>query len=445
MRPILIRNGSIINGNEQIRADVLLEKGQVSAMGNINLEKVRDAEVIDARGKFILPGGIDPHVHLALPTPAGNSSDDFISGSKAALAGGTTTMIDFVTPHRGQSLKEAYRLRKAETAASHINCGLHQGISEWNTAIAREVIPMIEKEGVRSFKAYLAYRESIGIGYDELEELMRIAGSAGALVMVHCEDGGMVSHLQQSFLKEGKTRPAFHASSRPPEAEISAIERVIELSGRTGCKTYIVHISTRKGAEIVGTAKKAGVRVYGETCPQYLLLDDSVYSPDRSDADVLPYIISPPIRGKKEQQGLWEALADGFIDVVSTDHCPFNLHGQKDLGMNNFTRIPNGAGGIEHRLSLIYTYGVLSGRISLNRFVELVSANPAEIFGMGLTKGRIKPGYDADILIWDPDFSGIISVKNHIQHCDSEIYEGFKVKGRAEKVILDGEIVDSKS
>lgn len=445
MNPILIRNGNIIKGKEQIRTDVFIEGGKISAIGDFHSDRFRDAEVINALGKLILPGGIDPHVHLALPTPAGNSSDDFISGSQAALAGGTTTMIDFVTPHRGQSLEEAYFLRKAETAASHINCGLHLGISEWNTAIAREIIPMIEMEGIRSFKAYLAYRESIGIGYDELERLMWIAGSAGVLVMVHCEDGVWISHKQQEFVKEGKVRPACHAASRPPETEIRAIEKVIALSAKTGCKAYIVHISTRKGAEMVGAAKKSGIRVYGETCPQYLLLDDSVYGLDRDDMDVLPYVISPPIRGKNDQEGLWEALADGLIDVVSTDHCPFNLHGQKDRGIHDFTRIPNGAGGIEHRLSLLYTYGVLAGRMSLNRFVDLVSVNPAEIFGMGQTKGRIEPGYDADIVIWDPDFSKTISVKSHVQHCDSEIYEGFKVKGRAEKVILDGEIADHKS
>ena len=445
MRPILIRNGSIITGKEQFRTDLLFEGGKISAMGNFLSDSFMDAEVIDALGKLILPGGIDPHVHLALPTPAGNSSDDFISGSKSALAGGTTTFIDFVTPRRGQSLEEAYRLRKAETAASIINCWLHLGISEWNTSIASEIIPMIEMKGIRSFKAYLAYRESIGIGYNELEELMRIAGSAGALVMVHCEDGEWISQIQQEFVKEGKLRPAYHAASRPPLAEIRAIEKVVELSAKTGCEAYIVHISTRKGAEMVGAAKKSGIRVYGETCPQYLLLDDSVYGLDRDDMDVLPYVISPPIRGKSDQEGLWEALADGSIDVVSTDHCPFNLHGQKDQGINNFTRIPNGAGGIEHRLSLLYTYGVLPGRISLYRFMELVSANPAEIFGLGMTKGRIKPGYDADIVIWDPDFSGTISVKNHIQHCDSEIYEGIKVQGRAETVIVDGEIVNRKS
>lgn len=441
MKSILIRNGSIISGKEQIHADVLLEEGKISAIGNLSLEKFRDIEVIDALGKLILPGGIDPHVHLALPTPAGNSSDNFISGSQAALAGGTTTMIDFVTPRRGQSLEEAYRLRKAETAASIINCRLHMGISEWNTSIASEIIPMIEMEGIRSFKAYLAYRESIGIGYAELEELMRIAGSAGALVMVHCEDGVLISHKQQAFVKEGKVRPACHAASRPQEAEIRAIEKVIELSAKTGCEAYIVHISTRKGAEMVGEAKKSGLRVYGETCPQYLLLDDSVYSFDRDDMEVLPYVISPPIRGKNDQEGLWEAIADGSIDVVATDHCPFNLHGQKDQGIKNFTRIPNGAGGIEHRLSLMYTYGVLPGRISLNRFVELVSAHPAEIFGLGLTKGRIEPGYDADILIWDPDFSGTISVTNHIQHCDSEIYDGIAVRGKALMVLLNGKTI----
>jgi dihydropyrimidinase len=256
--------------------------------------------------------------------------------------------------------------------------------------------------------------------------------------MVHCEDGEMITWLQQAFREQGKTRPAYHALSRPAEAEIRAIEEVIELSAKTGCPVYIVHTSTAKGKETIQSAKKSGVKVYGETCMQYLMLDDSVYDLSLDDRKVLPYIMSPPIRSKADQETLWEGLADGTFDVVASDHCPFNLIGQKDLGIHDFTKIPNGAGGLEHRLVLLYTYGVSTGKITINQFVNLTSTKPAEIFGLGDRKGKIEPGYDADLVIWDPEANGVISVANHYQNCDSEIYEGFQYKGKPEIVFIRG-------
>ena len=230
----------------------------------------------------------------------------------------------------------------------------------------------------------------------------------------------------------------YHALSHPPEAELLAIEKVIELSGATNCPVYIVHTSTRRGADAIAAAKKNGIRVFGETCPHYLLLDDSVYNETLDNIRVMPYVVSPPIRGKSDQQRLWSGLSDGTFDVVATDHCPFNLAGQKDRGKDDFTKIPNGAGGVEHRLSLLYTYGVLTGKITLNRLVDLVSACPARIFGYGHQKGNLLPGYDADIVIWDPDFESVLSARTHFQQCNSEIYEGFRVRGRAEILILGG-------
>jgi dihydropyrimidinase len=442
---IFVYNGTLIGAASSTQHDLTLENGKISSVGNFDRLSFPGFELIDASGKFIFPGGFDPHVHMALPTPAGKSCDDFKSGSRAALAGGTTSIMDFVTPHRGQSLLEALRLRQAEIAGSVAACGLHMGISEWNPAIAAEVIPCMEKGGIGSFKAYLAYLDSIGIGYDDLGELMQIVGSAGGLVMVHCEDGVMISRLQKEFSAAGKTRPAFHASSRPPEAEIRAIEKVIDLAGKTNCPVYIVHASTGQGADLIAAAKKDGIRVFGETCPHYLLLDDAVYDAQSDDLKILPYILSPPIRGKSDQVRLWKRFADGTIDVVATDHCPFNLFGQKDQGIHDFTKIPNGAGSVEHRLSLLYTYGVLTNKITINQFVSLVSTRPAEIFGFGHRKGKLLPGYDADIVIWDPDWKGSISAKNHLQNCDSDIYEGFQIQGHPERVILGGKIVNLTS
>ncbi|MFZ4563672.1 MAG: dihydropyrimidinase [Bacteroidales bacterium] len=439
---ILIRNGTLVSAESARQEDLLVEDGKIVAAGNFNPDDYPGCEILNAAGKYVIPGGFDPHVHLALPTPAGNSCDDFISGSRAALEGGTTHVMDFVTPRRGQSLAEALRLRRIEAAGSLAGCGLHMGISEWNPAIAAEIIPLMEREGIRSFKAYLAYRETIGISYDDLDELMQIVGPDGGVVMVHCEEGEMISRLQKQFLSEGKTRAAYHALSRPPEAEISAIGKVIGLSAKTGCPAYIVHISTRQGADLVAAAKKEGIRVFGETCPHYLLLDESVYKEKLENMKVMPYVVSPPIRTKADRERLWKGLTDGTFDVVATDHCPFNLSGQKDRGMDDFTKIPNGAGSLEYRMGLLYTYGVLTGRITLSQFVSLVSVRPAEIFGMGHRKGKLLPGYDADIVIWDPQYQAEISAASSIQRCDSNIYEGFNIQGKAETVILNGKIIN---
>ena len=441
MNGYLICNGTLVTAEKSCREDLVVENGVITATGVFDPALFPGHQVIDAAGNYVIPGGFDPHVHFALPTPAGNSCDDFRSGSMAALSGGTTFFMDFVTPRRGQSLADALRARRDEARQAVAGCGLHVGISEWNPAIASEIVPCIEKEDIRSFKAYLAYRESIGIGYDELSGLMQVAGQAGALVMVHCEDGEMIARLQARFLREGRTKAMYHALSHPPEAEIRAIGRVIELAAKTNCPTYIVHTSTARGAEAIATAKASGINVFGETCPHYLLLDDDVYQAGEDNMLALPYVVSPPLRTKSDQQGLWKGLSDGTFDVVATDHCPFNLFGQKERGMNDFTKIPNGAGSVEHRLSLLYTYGVLTGKITINQFVRLVSTRPAEIFGYGDTKGQLLPGYDADIVIWDPGFKTVISAKTHRQHCDSDIYEGFPVHGRAETGILGGEVV----
>jgi dihydropyrimidinase len=441
MNPILIINGTIVKAETSSKQDLAIENGKITVCGIIDPALFPGYQVIDAAGKFVIPGGFDPHVHFALPTPAGNSCDDFRSGSMAALAGGTTFFMDFVTPRRGQSLMDALKSRRAEAETSLTGYGLHLGISEWNPAIARKIVPIIKKEGITSFKAYLAYRETIGIGYDDLQQLMEIVGPAGGLVMVHCEDGEMIARRQQDFLRQGRTQAMYHALSHPPEAEIRAIEKVIGLSAKTNCPVYIVHTSTREGADTIAAAKRDGIRVFGETCPHYLLLDNSVYDAGHANREVIPYIVSPPLRGKSDQRRLWKGLSDGTFDVISTDHCPFNLHGQKDLGMDDFTRIPNGAGSIEHRLALIYTYGVLAGKISMNQFVNLISTRPAEIFGYGHRKGKLLPGFDADIVIWDPDSTSVISASKHYSCCDSEIYEGVKISGKAAMTISQGTIM----
>jgi dihydropyrimidinase len=294
----------------------------------------------------------------------------------------------------------------------------------------------VNEVGIKSFKAYLAYKGSIGIEYRELEKVMEKAASLNAVVLVHCEEGDVIIQNQKQFINEGKTEPLYHALSRPAEVESESVRKVIALCRKTNCKTYIVHTSAAKSLEYIRAAKKEGLPLFCETCPQYLLLDESVYSKPLPDS--LKYVISPPIRSKLDQEALWLAVADGTVDVISTDHCPFNTFGQKDKGLNDFTKIPNGAGGIENRLVLLFTYGVLTKKISLQQFVTLTSSNAARVFELYPQKGVIEVGSDADLVIWNLNTKSVISVEAQLQKCDSNIYEGMAIAGRAEYTIAKG-------
>ena len=439
MTQLLIINGTIFNAETTLVADVGVSEGLIKEIGQLNPSDFPDYKIIDAKGKYIFPGGIDPHVHLELSTPAGPSCDDFLSGSKAAIAGGTTFLIDFVTPSRGQSLMKALAFRLKESNKCLVDYTLHMGITWFDETIPQQMEWCVNEVGIKSFKAYLAYKGSIGIEYWELEQVMKKAASLNAIVLVHCEEGDVIMQNQKQFIREGKTEPLYHALSRPAESESESVRKVVDLCRKTGCKTYIVHTSTAKSLEYVREAKKEGLPLFCETCPQYLLLDESVYSKPLPDS--LKYVISPPLRSKKDQEALWKALADGTVDVISTDHCPFNTKGQKDVGINDFTKIPNGAGGIENRLTLLYTYGVLTKKISLQQFVGLTSTNAARIFGLYPQKGAIEVGSDADLVIWNPDEKSVISVETQLQKCDSAIYEGMAIRGEAESVIVKGNIV----
>jgi dihydropyrimidinase len=436
MALLLIKNGTIINANDTFEADVLIKDDKIIRIEKNMLLPDADVTVIDATAKYIIPGGIDPHVHLDLPTPAGNSSDDFYSGSIAAIAGGTTCIIDFVTPSRGESLTQALYKRKAVASMSCIDYSLHVGITWWDNSLAEEIEYCMKHEGITSFKTYLAYKGTIGISYEELYEVMKVVAKFNGLVTVHCEDGDSVYAMQQQLIKEGKTSPRYHALSRPTEVEVEAVEKVLAMAAETQCKVYLVHISTAKSMDVINRYRTKNVFV--ETCPHYLLLNEEVYNND--DFEIAKYVISPPLRSKTDNEILWHQLSENLIDTVATDHCPFNLQGQKDKGKHNFTRIPNGAGGIEYRTALLYTYGVLTNIITLQQWVALTSTHAAEIFGISNTKGSITIGKDADIVIWDIEKEKIISVDNQYQHCDSNIYEGFHLKGLPEIVICKGKI-----
>jgi len=439
MSQLLIINGKIINSDSSLNSDIAVSEGVITEVGHLNPSAFPGYQIIDARGKYIFPGGIDPHVHLELPTTAGPSCDDFLSGSKAAIAGGTTFLVDFVTPSRGQSLMKALAFRLKESNKCLVDYTLHMGITWFDETIPEQMEWCVNEVGIKSFKAYLAYKGSIGIEYWELEQVMKKAASLNAIVLVHCEEGDVILQNQKSFISKGNTEPLYHALSRPVESESESVRKVIDLCRKTGCKTYIVHTSTTKSLEYIREAKKEGLPLFCETCPQYLLLDESVYSKPLPDS--LKYVISPPIRSKRDQASLWKALADGTVDVISTDHCPFNTKGQKDVGINDFTKIPNGAGGIENRLALLYTYGVLTKKITLQQFVGLTSTNVARIFELYPQKGAVEVGSDADLVIWNPEVKSVISVKSQIQQCDSNIYEGLTIQGKAETIVRNSEIL----
>lgn len=437
--PVLIKNGFIVTTEKTFQGDIFLSGSKISEVKNKILEFPAGTEVIDASGFYVFPGGIDAHVHFELPTPAGHSSDDFYSGSIAAIYGGTTSFIDFVTPFRNESLISALNERMKCAEKSLLDYSFHMSITSWKKETAREMEIIVKEHGITSFKTYMVYKGTIGIEEEELFNVMKTASNLNALVTVHCEMGEDIIRLQKKFISEGNTSPKYHPLSRPASCEARSVKNVIALAKQAKCPVYVVHTSAAESLEEIEKAQRSGQQVFSETCPQYLLFDDSVY--DLPLPKSLKYVISPPIRKKIDQKKLWDGMKKGSVQVIATDHCPFNIKGQKDKGIHDFTKIPNGAGGIEHRLSLLYTYAVLKKKISLNQFISLTSTQAAKIFGIHPRKGEITKGSDADIVIWNPESKNIISAKSHHQNCDSNIYEGIETSGMPEYVFVKGKKV----
>jgi dihydropyrimidinase len=438
MAGILIRAGTVVSEGRIFQSDILIADATIVAVEKKISRPARIDRVIDADGCEIFPGGVDPHVHLELETAAGISSDDFASGSRAALAGGTTTILDFVTPGRNETLPAALAARKAAAKKSFCDYGLHMSVTSLNGSSAAE-LASCRRAGIVSLKTYLAYKETIGLGDDEFLAALDLARQLNFLVMVHAESGDMVSYLQEKLLAEGKTGAAFHPLSRPPEVEGDSVRRSLLMARLAGVPLYIVHVSSRQGVEAISAARQAGQTVIGETCPQYLLLDESLYQGGDRDAAVA--VMSPPLRAKEHQAALWDALAAGYIQTLATDHCPFALKEKKKFAAADFTRIPNGCGGIEYRLPLLYTFGVKSGRIPLTRFVDLVSTRAAKLFGLYPRKGTIRVGSDADLVIWDPEIKSTISAAGQWQRSDHTVYEGFELHGAPRLVFSRGAAV----
>jgi dihydropyrimidinase len=432
---ILIRGGQIVSAEGVRRGDILTRANTIAAVAD-SLPDAAANEVIDAAGQYVFPGGLDPHVHLELASMGTVSSDDFESGTAAGLAGGTTSIIDFVTPARGEPMLDALAERRAAAEKACADYGLHMSVTSWGPDSEAGMRQCVEDEGISSFKTFMAYKDSIGVDDVDLAAILKHAAALGARVNVHAELGDEVERRRNELFAAGKTAPKFHAESRPPELEGAATARAAELASEAHAPLYVVHVTCEESVAAIRAARAAGANVVGETCPQYLLLDDSVYAAPGFEAAAA--VMSPPIRAKAHQASLWQALRDDTLQVVATDHCPFNFCGQKELGLHDFRKIPNGAAGIEHRLALLFTYGVLEERLSLPEFVDLTSTRAAKLFGLFPRKGHIAPGSDADLVIWDPTATGTISAATHHHRCDTNLFEGFRTKGAPSTVVAGG-------
>lgn len=433
---ILIRNGNIVTASDNYVADIFIEDETISGIGK-NLDVKADKE-IDAKGMIVFPGAIDPHVHLSMPFMGTFSSDDYETGTRAALFGGTTTVIDFILQSQGHSLKEAYEAWSGRANGTAIgDYSFHMAVTDFNENICKEIIEMIEEKGISSFKIFMAYKGALMIDDKQMAGLMNEVKARGGMVTVHATNGDMIDFLVAKNREEGKLTPIFHYLSQPEVTEAEATERFAGIAGYTGCPGYIVHLTCEGALNAVRNNNRNNQKVFAETCIQYLLLDASLYGHDFEGAK---WVMSPPLREKKDQAALWAGINQGLIQVVATDHCPFTLE-QKLMGKDDFSKIPNGHPAIEHRVELLYSEGVRKGRITMNKFVEVLSTNPAKIFGMHPRKGCIAPGSDADIVIFDPEKEHTISAATHHMNTDYSGYEGWQLKGKCKTILLRGQVV----
>ena len=432
---IVLRGGTVVTAVDYYQADVRIEGEKVVALGS-GLAQPQD-QILNVKGCYLLPGGIDPHTHFDLPVGETVTADDFASGTKAAILGGTTTVIDFATQFKGETLAQAFATWQRKAAGkSYTDYSFHMAITDWSEEIAAEMPELADKQGVTPFKLYMAYKNVLQVNDAVLLQALRQAKNEGLLISLHCENGDIVEVLINKALAQGQTAPSYHPVSRPPEAEEEATARAITLAEIAQAPLYIVHLTCEGALKAVAEAKRRGVQVYAETCPQYLVLDDSRYRLDGFEG--AKYVISPPLRAAANQEALWHGLDTGLINTVATDHCSFNFKGQKEAGLADFSKIPNGMPGVENRMGLMYTYGVVPGKISLNRMVALTATEPAKLFGLFPRKGTIAPGSDADLVVWDPSINWVISTQAQAHNVDYTPYEGFPQIGKARHVFLRG-------
>ncbi|MBT3586048.1 MAG: dihydropyrimidinase [Halobacteriovoraceae bacterium] len=437
MSKILIKNGHIWSACDDFVGDILVVDDKIAAIGKNLSENYSADEVIDADGLYVFPGGIDAHTHMELGFMGTQSADDFETGTLAGFHGGTTSIIDFAIQTQGDSLAACLNTWHEKAAKAVGDYAFHCAVTDYNEKTAKE-IPELIKNGITSFKTFMAYKGALMIDDRMMMGLLKTVRQHGGLVSVHAENGDIVDAMVEEYKKAGTLSPKYHALAHPPEAEAEAAGRIMDLAHYNDAPIYLVHTSCKEALAKVQQNFLREQRILVETCSQYLLLDDSCY--EEPDFQGAKYVMSPPIRKKKDQKALWHALQCGHIDTIATDHCPFNLCGQKDMGKDDFSRIPNGAAGVGHRLELIFSEGVKKERITMNRFVEVMSTNPANIFGMD-KKGSLAIGKDADIVLLDPNEKHTISAKTHHHNVDSSIYEGWELTGRVKTVLSRGRVV----
>lgn len=433
---ILIKNGRIITATDDYRADIFIEGETISAIGkNLN---VKADEVIDASGKLVMPGGIDPHVHLDMPFMGTYSSDNYETGTRAALFGGTTMVIDFILQTQGKSLQSALQEWKGRSDNNAVgDYSFHMAVTDFNDETKKEIQHFIEVEGITSFKTFMAYKGALMIDDRQMVGLMQEVKKHGGLINVHATNGDMIDFLIAKHKSEGKLSPLYHYLSQPEVTEAEASSRFADLADYTGCPGYIVHLTCEGALNAVRFATRRNQHVFVETCIQYLILDASLYEQNFEGAK---WVMSPPLREKKDQETLWAGLNQGLVNVVATDHCPF-MWEQKLMGKDDFSKIPNGHPAIENRMELLFSEGVNKGRITLNKYVEVASTNAAKIFGMFPKKGTIAIGSDADIVLFDPNEKHTLSAKTHHMNVDYSGYEGWQLTGKVKTVLLRGKVV----
>jgi len=435
MSSLLIKNGRIITATDDYIADIFIEGEIISAIGK-NLSVKADKE-IDALSKLVMPGGIDPHVHLDMPFMGTFSSDTHETGTRAALYGGTTTVIDFVLQKQGHSLKEAlaeWNGRANGTAVGDYS--FHMAVTDYNENTKAEIKNMIEQEGITSFKTFMAYKGALMIDDRQMTGLMEEVKKQGGLINVHATNGDMIDYLIAKHKAEGKLSLLYHYLSQPEITEAEASSRFADMASYTGCPGYIVHLTCEGALNAVRDTTKRNQKIFVETCIQYLILDASLYKKNFEGAK---WVMSPPLREKKDQATLWAGINQGLVNVVATDHCPFKWE-QKLMGKDDFSKIPNGHPAIENRMELLFSEGVNKGKITLNKYVEVASTNAAKIFGMFPRKGTIAVGSDADIVLFDPNEKHLLSASTHHMNVDYSGYEGWEVTGKVKMVVLRGQV-----
>ena len=435
MSSLLIKNGQIVTASDSYIGDIFIEGETISAIGR-NLKMNADKE-IDASGKVVFPGGIDPHVHLDMPFMGTYSADDYSTGTAAALHGGTTMVIDFILQTQGKSLYDALGTwQKKSEGKAYGDYSYHMAVTDFNENTQKEIKDMVEKEGITSFKTFMAYKGALMIDDGQMVGLMKEVKKHGGMVTVHATNGDVIDSLIAKAKKEGNLSPLYHYLTQPEVTESEASGRFADMADYTDCPAYIVHMTCEGALNAVRNSTRRNQKMFVETCIQYLLLDASLYE---NDAEGAKWVMSPPLREKKDQTALWAGLNQGLIQVVATDHCPFTLE-QKKMGENDFSKIPNGHPAIEHRMELLFSEGVNKGKISMNKFVEVTSTNVAKLFGMFPQKGTLSIGADADIVIFDPKEKHTLSAKSHHMNTDYSGYEGKELTGKCKTVIMRGQV-----